>query len=116
MTVIEVDSPQGSGEIKRIVPDTESAVDVSHLPGDVELYYLGAKKVLTPGFPDAAAVQLRKTLEAAAVFPGGRARRTKSTGVGVGAATSRSTSASRSRVSVPCFEVLRPYSARSAHV
>ena len=47
------------------VPQRES-VPFSHLPEDVEEFYRGALRVLGAGVPDAAAVQLRRTLEAAA--------------------------------------------------
>ncbi|MGW4344973.1 DUF4145 domain-containing protein [Streptomyces sp. NPDC004690] len=40
--------------------------EVKHLPDDVERYYNDALRVLRVGVPDAAAVQLRRTLEAAA--------------------------------------------------
>lgn len=43
---------------------------VEHLPNDVAGYYEGAIKVLRAGVPDAAAVQLRRTLEAAAAHHG----------------------------------------------
>ncbi|MFE9565437.1 DUF4145 domain-containing protein [Streptomyces sp. NPDC006487] len=44
----------------------DDAVTVRHLPEDVERYYTDALRVLRVGVPDAAAVQLRRTLEAAA--------------------------------------------------
>jgi hypothetical protein len=44
--------------------------DVAHLPDDVAAYYGDAIKVLRAGVPDAAAVQLRRTLEAAAAHRG----------------------------------------------
>lgn len=47
-------------------PDVPSGTDVRHLPDDVATYYADAKRVLDAGVPDAAAVQLRRTLEAAA--------------------------------------------------
>ncbi|MFI9170803.1 DUF4145 domain-containing protein [Streptomyces lincolnensis] len=40
--------------------------DIKHLPNDVARYYNDALRVLRAGVPDAAAVQLRRTLEAAA--------------------------------------------------
>ncbi|MEU7283670.1 MULTISPECIES: DUF4145 domain-containing protein [Actinomycetes] len=45
-------------------PDAEAVIN--HLPEDVERYYSDAIRVLGVGVPDAAAVQLRRTLEAAA--------------------------------------------------
>ncbi|MFJ4034579.1 DUF4145 domain-containing protein [Streptomyces griseoluteus] len=52
----------------------EVEASVRHLPEDVERYYLGAMRVLRVGVPDAAAVQLRRTLEAAAAHFGIRER------------------------------------------
>ncbi|MFC6156098.1 DUF4145 domain-containing protein [Kribbella jiaozuonensis] len=43
---------------------------IKHLPPDVAQYYSDAIKVLRAGVPDAAAVQLRRTLEAAAAHYG----------------------------------------------
>jgi hypothetical protein len=45
-------------------------VRVEHLPPDVEDYYRDAIRVLEAGVPDAAAVQLRRTLAAAAAHHG----------------------------------------------
>jgi len=47
------------------IPESTDEVGVSHLPDDVAAYYRQANRVLDVGVPDAAAVQLRKTLEAA---------------------------------------------------
>lgn len=50
-----------------VVPrDSDSGNTVNHLPQDVSRYYSDAIRVLRAGVPDAAAVQLRRTLEAAA--------------------------------------------------
>ncbi|MFF8975406.1 DUF4145 domain-containing protein [Streptomyces cellulosae] len=55
----------------RVVPaGKEAETTIRHLPEDVERYYLGAMRVLRVGVPDAAAVQLRRTLEAAAAHFG----------------------------------------------
>lgn len=54
----------------RVLPESSQAVDVDHLPDDVRAYYGDARRVLDAGVPDAAAVQLRKTLEAAAAHFG----------------------------------------------
>jgi len=43
----------------------ENALKVAHVPEDVEHYYRDAITVLQAGVPEAAAVQLRRTLEAA---------------------------------------------------
>ncbi|MEV0559107.1 DUF4145 domain-containing protein [Streptomyces sp. NPDC050597] len=44
----------------------EESAEISHVPDDVQQYFLDAIRVLSVGVPDAAAVQLRRTLEAAA--------------------------------------------------
>ncbi len=49
-----------------VIPDVLGVTDVQHLPEDVGGYYHDAKRVMDAGVPDAAAVQLRRTLEAAA--------------------------------------------------
>lgn len=51
-------------------PEPEAEARVPHLPDDVERYYRHAIRVLEAGVPEAAAVQLRKTLEAAAAHHG----------------------------------------------
>jgi uncharacterized protein DUF4145 len=56
-------------ELLRTIPDTPSG-EVQHLPLDVAEFYDGAQRVLSAGVPDAAAVELRKTLEAAAAYFG----------------------------------------------
>jgi hypothetical protein len=57
--------------ILRAIPSGDDpAVAVSHLPTDVRGFYEDAMRVLQAGVPDAAAVQLRKTLEAAAAHKG----------------------------------------------
>lgn len=43
---------------------------ISHLPPEIEQYYRDALRVLDAGVPDAAAVQLRRTLEGAAAQSG----------------------------------------------
>lgn len=52
--------------IRALPSGEDAAVAVAHLPGDVKGFYEDAMRVLQAGVPDAAAVQLRKTLEAAA--------------------------------------------------
>lgn len=70
ITVVETNGTVGAGmknEILRVSPDDEdSSQEIRHLPYDVKQYFIGARRVLDAGVPDAAAVQLRKTLEAAA--------------------------------------------------
>jgi hypothetical protein len=71
VTLIETQPNNGYASIAAVFP--ESAVEraqVSHLPDDVERYYRDAIRVLDAGVPDAAAVQLRRTLEAAAAHVG----------------------------------------------
>jgi hypothetical protein len=54
-------------KVYEVVPTSSHAkTDISHLPEDVARYYNDALLVLRVGVPDAAAVQLRRTLEAAA--------------------------------------------------
>lgn len=57
--------------ILKVVPDEpSSAMKVNHLPADVEEYYTNAQTVLNAGVPSSAAVELRRTLEAAAHHQG----------------------------------------------
>jgi hypothetical protein len=63
---IEVSSPQEGDIVLTVVPEEGAHVGVEHLPDDVRKYYNDAIRVLDAGVPDAAAVQLRRTLEAAA--------------------------------------------------
>ena len=53
-----------------MVPDTRNPSDVDHLPEDVAKYYSNALTVLGAGVPSSAAVELRRTLEAAASHHG----------------------------------------------
>jgi hypothetical protein len=66
--VIETNGPgEEPPQILKVVPeDDQTGEQVSQLPPDVDRYYAQAQRVLDAGVPDAAAVQLRKTLEAAA--------------------------------------------------
>ena len=53
--------------IRQAFPEDERVgTQVEHLPPDVGRFYSDAQRVLDAGVPDASAVQLRKTLEAAA--------------------------------------------------
>ena len=64
-------SDRSEVNVMRVTPDGEdAAVAVQHLPSDVKGFYEDAMRVLQAGVPDAAAVQLRKTLEAAAAHKG----------------------------------------------
>lgn len=63
----------GSSDVTviRAVPRSEdTSLAVDHLPLDVSEFYENALRVLQANVPDAAAVQLRKTLEAAAAHKG----------------------------------------------
>jgi hypothetical protein len=62
---------EGEGLIEiAVIPAHGVENDVRHLPEDVERYYLNALKLRGVGVPDALAVQLRKTLEAATAHHG----------------------------------------------
>jgi hypothetical protein len=71
-TVVEHNGPSAgyAMEVRSWPEDQERALDVGHLPDDVADYYADAKRCLDAGIPDAAAVQLRRTLEAAAAKSG----------------------------------------------
>ncbi|WP_250791847.1 DUF4145 domain-containing protein [Micromonospora phytophila] len=60
--------------MKQVPEDGNRAHEIAHLPEDVEGFFRDAEVVLGAGVPDAAAVQLRKTLEAAAAHKGIRER------------------------------------------
>ncbi len=67
ITVIEHSSPTEPAAEFRVFPEPDDLRhNVRHLPEDVEQYFSDARRVLDAGVPDAAAVQLRRTLEAAA--------------------------------------------------
>ncbi|MEX3647512.1 DUF4145 domain-containing protein [Mycolicibacterium porcinum] len=74
LTVVETNgtvNPGTKNQILRVYPDADDATHgIRHLPNDVKQYFEGARRVLDAGVPDAAAVQLRKTLEAAAAHFG----------------------------------------------
>lgn len=57
-------------ELQSLPRADDFGVSVKHLPDDVAAFYSDAQRVLLAGVPDAAAVQLRKTLEAAAAHKG----------------------------------------------
>ena len=69
---IEHNAPNEGPAIERLASPkpADLETDVAHLPDDVGAYYSDAIKVLRAGVPDAAAVQLRRTLEAAAAHRG----------------------------------------------
>jgi hypothetical protein len=62
--------PEYADAVRRVIPESDTQTTIQHLPSDVERYFRGGVTVLRAGVPDAAAVQLRKTLEAAAKHVG----------------------------------------------
>lgn len=50
----------------QVVPDKKDDIEVEHLPEDVKQYYQNAITALNAGIASSAAVELRRTLEAAA--------------------------------------------------
>lgn len=64
---VSVETHIQAQRILKVVPETASSeLRVNHLPGDVQEYYNNAQTVLNAGVPSSAAVELRRTLEAAA--------------------------------------------------
>lgn len=61
-------------EVRALPADGHQQYRVDHLPEDVAGFLADAVRVLDSGVPDAAAVQLRRTLEAAAAHHGIRRR------------------------------------------
>lgn len=84
LTVIELFVPGSGGwtpdsgiplisdvtELRVLPEDMDSKYKVDHLPESVKLYLETSVRVLQAGVPDAAAVQLRRTLEAAVAQKG----------------------------------------------
>ncbi len=67
ITVIEHTALGTQDKIIAVSPENaDRALDVDHLPEKVAKYYDSARRAMSAGLPDAAAVQLRRTLEAAA--------------------------------------------------
>jgi len=68
ITVIEhTDDKMGGDLAFRSYPaDRESELEVGHLPDEVGRFYSNAQRALSTGLPDSAAVELRRTIEAAA--------------------------------------------------
>jgi hypothetical protein len=69
LIAIEHTHPSQPPNVLSVSPPEERTA-VAHLPEDVKAYYGDAKRVMDAGVPDAAAVQLRRTLEAAAAHHG----------------------------------------------
>jgi hypothetical protein len=79
LSELEIGGGQGAGPIggQVAVAETDSLpagehrqYAVEHLPEDVKAFFSDAQRVMDAGVPDAAAVQLRRTLEAAAAHKG----------------------------------------------
>jgi hypothetical protein len=68
--MVETSPPGTISTIQMTIPDEGADLRVAHLPADVTEFYTAALRVLEAGVPDAAAVQLRRTLEAAAAHRG----------------------------------------------
>jgi hypothetical protein len=64
--VLSVESHPNIPTVIGVVPDARKSSDVDHLPQNVGEYYANAIRVLDAGVPSSAAVELRRTLEAAA--------------------------------------------------
>ena len=68
---ISIETRTQARTISKVVPEEpQSAMKVDHLPTDVEEYYTNAQTVLNAGVASSAAVELRRTLEAAAQHQG----------------------------------------------
>jgi len=64
---ISIETHTNAQFVLKVVPETASSeLKVNHLPSDVQEYYDNAQTVLNAGVPSSAAVELRRTLEAAA--------------------------------------------------
>lgn len=68
VVLLETNDPNNTPpKVEMTIPEDERAgSQVGHLPEDVARFYADAQRVLDANVPDAVAVQLRKTLEAAA--------------------------------------------------
>ena len=67
VVTLETSGQGARPEVRMVIPDDNRiGAQVGYLPDDVAKFYGDAQRVLDAGVPDAAAVQLRKTLEAAA--------------------------------------------------
>jgi hypothetical protein len=70
--LLETDNPesQPGRELSAMPEDSAASLKVSGLPDDVRRYYEQAVRVLGAGVPSSAAVELRRTLEAASTQKG----------------------------------------------
>jgi hypothetical protein len=65
--VVSVETPTGGSSAElTVVPNSKTEVDIKYLPEDVAEYYGNAIQVLEAGVGSSAAVELRRTVEAAA--------------------------------------------------
>lgn len=69
-----VEAASNVTEMQSVPESGHRHFQVDHLPEDVARFFADAVRVLDAGVPDAAAVQLRRTLEAAAAHKGIRNR------------------------------------------
>lgn len=63
---IETKPNHNPNTLVQVVPDRKEDIDVEHLPDDVGQYYQNAITALNAGIASSAAVELRRTIEAAA--------------------------------------------------
>ena len=69
--MVSIETDEHDGWVMQVVPqEVGSKYQVNHLPEDVAIYYKNAQTVLNAGVPSSAAVELRRTLEAAAKHQG----------------------------------------------
>lgn len=69
--MVSLETQVNMNTLLRVVPEgASSETHVNHLPDDVAEYFANAQTVLNAGVPSAAAVELRRTLEAAARHQG----------------------------------------------
>jgi hypothetical protein len=77
-TAVEPGQPVGPHTqvivLSQLPTGAEDAYNIGHLPSDVEKFFKAALRVMDAGVPDAAAVQLRRALEAAASHRGMQGR------------------------------------------
>ena len=78
-TVVEFEWVDGFGDFLEVdvwPKDADSAANINHLPEKVEKYYNNARRAMRAQIPSSTAVELRRTLEAAAdAFDGGSGTR-----------------------------------------
>lgn len=67
---ISTETKRNVFEILQQVPNSQNDITVDYLPDDVSRYYSNAITAMSAGIPSSAAVELRRTLEAAARHQG----------------------------------------------